>query len=126
MRGRLKASLPLLFPVRESHRQLRRRLLWLVVLLLIADAGAIVLVHRFDHVGWEHAVEWTTSELVTAGSSQTAKGSFGRAAEVVLGFCAVTVVAAVAGALGAYFHRRGLELAPLEDGRESRARNHAP
>jgi hypothetical protein len=116
----VKRHLPLLAGGCESHRQLRRRLVWLLILVLVGDVGATFLVHCFDHVGWTRAIEWTTSEFTTAGSSQGPNGRFGKAFEVILGLCAVTVVAALAGSLGAFFHRRGLELAPLQPDHDER------
>jgi hypothetical protein len=113
----------LLLSERASHRQLRRRVAGLLLAVVFIDALGIILMHRFEPRptndapsvrGWGDAAEWTTAELLAAGSSRSTGSEFGQVFEVVLQACAVTVVASLAGSLGAFFHRRGLERDPLE------------
>jgi hypothetical protein len=108
---------------RESHRQLRQRLLILLGVVLILNTVGTILIHEVEPPStekrpsvraWGSATEWTTAQLVAAGSSRNAAGEFSHGLEVFLQVCAVTVVASLAGAFGAFFHRRGLERHPLQ------------
>jgi hypothetical protein len=108
---------------RPSHRQLRRRLVGLLLAVAMIDVIGIVLMHKVEprptndtpsvHA-WRDAAEWTTAQLLAGGSSRSAGSDFGHSFEVVLQACAITIVASLAGSLGAFFHRRGLERDPLE------------
>jgi hypothetical protein len=113
----------LLLYERASHRQLRRRLVGLLLVVAMIDVIGVVVMHRVEPTpandspsvhAWRDAVEWTTAELLAGGSSRSAGSDFGHSFEVVLQACAITIVAALAGSLGAFFHRRGLERDPLE------------
>jgi hypothetical protein len=54
---------------------------------------------------------WTTTQLLTVSSSMQNPISFpGRVLDVVMEIYAITVIAALAGALGAFLIKRGEEL----------------
>lgn len=56
------------------------------------------------------ALFWTTTQLLTVSSSlRNPLSPGGRILDVLMEAYAITVVATLAGSLGAFFHRRGLE-----------------
>ena len=96
---------------RESHRHLRQRLVALLCVVLILDAVGGVLIYETEPPStaqvpsahaWGAAAESSTAQLVAAGSSRSATSEFSHGLEVFLQVCAVTVVASLAGALGAF------------------------
>jgi hypothetical protein len=104
-----------------THRHLRERLANVAMLSLVVDLVGAVLVYLFEHdaSGTEiktfgDAIFWTSGQLLTV-SSQIANPftTGGRIVDIALELYAITVVTAVAGSFGAFFHRRGLERDPL-------------
>jgi hypothetical protein len=60
------------------------------------------------------AAFWTTTQLLTVSSQlPNPISTGGRMLDVFLQLWAISVVAVLAGAFGAFFHRRGLERDPL-------------
>jgi hypothetical protein len=60
------------------------------------------------------AAFWTTTQLLTVSSQlPNPISTGGRMVDVFLQLWAISVVAVLAGAFGAFFHRRGLERDPL-------------
>ncbi|MFL5782074.1 MAG: hypothetical protein ACJ760_12245 [Thermoleophilaceae bacterium] len=105
-----------------THRHLRERLGRLAVVTVGVDLVATLLVYLFEH-GAPHseidnigdAAFWTTTQLLTVSSQlPNPVSTGGRIVDVFLQLWAISVVAALAGAFGAFFHRRGLERDPLE------------
>jgi hypothetical protein len=104
-----------------THEHLRSRLLALLFATLIVDAVASVMVlfverdePRTEITNIGDSLFWTTTQLLTV-SSQMANpiSTAGRIIDVGLEFWAITVVTMLAGAFGAFFHRRSLERDPL-------------
>ena len=101
-----------------THARLRDRLVAIALATVVVDIVCAVLAFLFEHhqkqtqiksVG--SALFWTTTQLLTVSSSMQNPISFpGRALDVVMEIYAITVVAALAGALGAFLIKRGEEL----------------
>ncbi len=104
-----------------THEHLRSRLLALLLASLIVDAVASVLILfvERDEPGTEitnigDSLFWTSTQLLTVSSQMVNPlSTAGRVIDVGLEFWAITVVTMLAGAFGAFFHRRGLERDPL-------------
>lgn len=105
-----------------THRHLRDRLTAIAALTLAIDLLASALVLHFedgegrarDITSFGDAIFWTTSQLLTVSSSMENPVTLGgRIIDVGLELYAITVVAALAGSFGAFFHRRGHERDPV-------------
>jgi hypothetical protein len=89
----------------ERHRRLHGRLLAILVLSFALDL-VVALAMTFVDKGlgyFPRAFAWTTSQIVSGGSSYTETSGFGHVAEVFLQIYMVTVIAAVAGSFASYF-----------------------
>lgn len=103
-----------------THAHLRSRLTALVAATLILDAAASVLIFFFerhaDRTGITtlgDSVFWTSTQLLTVSSQLPNPISApARVLDIFLQAWAISVVAVLAGSLGAFFHRRGLERDP--------------
>jgi hypothetical protein len=101
-----------------THARLRDRLVAVAVATVGFDMVCAVLAFLFEHhqkqtqiksVG--SALFWTSTQLLTVSSSMQNPISFpGRVLDVVMEIYAITVIAALAGALGAFLIKRGEEL----------------
>jgi hypothetical protein len=104
-----------------THLHLRERLVFLFVLTAVIDliASAVILFAEAAAPGTEihtygDALFWTTGQLLTVSSNLANPISpLGRVMDIGLEFYAISVVASLAGSLGAFFHRRGMERHPL-------------
>lgn len=115
IRDILRASSP-------AHLHLRSRLIFVLGATLLIDAVASVLILLFErhargseitNIG--DAVFWTSTQLLTVSSQLPNPISApGRVLDVVIQAYAISVVAVLAGSWGAFFHRRGIERAPIE------------
>ena len=104
-----------------THLHLRERLTMIAVATLGVDAVGSVVEYVFErhapgseisNIG--DAVFWTTTQLLTVSSQlPNPISTGGRIVDVFLQIWAISVVAALAGSFGAFFHRRGLERHPL-------------
>ena len=107
---------------KATHRHLRFRLVLLLVATIAVDAVATVAIFLFERHATGSDIQtigsaafWTSAQLLTVSSNLSNPISAGaRAIDIALEFYAVLFVAWLAGAFGAYFHRRGLELDGLE------------
>ena len=107
-----------------THRLLRSRLVTAFVCTLGVDlAGAVAIYFaernapgtRISSLG--DALFFTTTQLLTVSSQLPNPFTpLGRVADVFLELYGITVVAAIAGSFGAFFHRRGTEMAAAQDG----------
>jgi hypothetical protein len=105
-----------------AHLHLRERLGAIALATIGVDAlGSFLEYHLERHVGrteihnFGDAVFWTTTQLLTVSSQlPNPLSTGGRAVDVFLQIWAISVVAALAGSFGAFFHRRGLERAPMQ------------
>jgi hypothetical protein len=105
-----------------THEHLRSRLAFVFLVSVAVDAVASVLVWLFERhapgtgiVSFGDALFWTTTQLLTVSSQLPNPISTpGRILDVFLQGYAISVVAALAGSFGAFFHRRGMERHPPE------------
>jgi hypothetical protein len=106
----LRASTP-------THAHLRDRLFAVAIFsvgLNLAVAVVALLLERHAKgtqiTNYGDAVFWTSTQLLTVSSStMNPLTTGGRILDVLMEAYAITVVATVAGAFGAFFHRRGRE-----------------
>jgi hypothetical protein len=104
-----------------THLHLRSRLVFITGATILVDAVASVLILFFERhaQGTEitnlgDALFWTSTQLLTVSSQLPNPISTpARVLDVFLQAYAISVVAALAGSFGAFFHRRGMERAPL-------------
>ena len=97
-----------------AHRDLRDRILLVLLATLIADLIGSSLVYGFEHgaTGSEIAtvgdsIFWTSCQLLTVSSQVRAPMSTGgRIVDVFLELYAITVVTTLAGSWGAFFHHQ--------------------
>jgi hypothetical protein len=100
-----------------THAHLRSRLLFVFGATLGIDLVASVLILAFERhaAGTEihnfgDAIFWTSTQLLTVSSQLPNPISTpARVLDVFLQAWAISVVAALAGSFGAFFHRRGIE-----------------
>jgi hypothetical protein len=105
-----------------THLHLRSRLVFVITATVLIDAVASVLILLFERhaSGTEianigDALFWTSTQLLTVSSQLPNPISTpARVLDVFLQAYAISVVAVLAGSFGAFFHRRGIERAPLE------------
>ena len=101
-----------------THRRLRDQLVAIGLATVGFDVGCAVLAFLFEHHQKQTQIEslgsalfWTTTQLLTVSSSVQNPISFlGRVLDVVMEIYAITVIGALAGALGAFLIKRGEEL----------------
>ena len=104
----------------HTHRLLRSRLALLLGATLLLDAVATVLMYLFEHAhrgsGFDDvggALFWVSAQLTTVSSQMPNPVTTpGRVLDIVLEVWAISVVATLAGTLGAFFHARHVETAP--------------
>jgi hypothetical protein len=105
-----------------THLHLRERLVAIAIATLGVDIVGSALVFVLErHARGTHitnigdSVFWTTTQLLTVSSQlPNPLSTGGRIVDVFLQAWAISVVAALAGSFGAFFHRRGLERHPME------------
>src|SRR5207249_2124939 len=92
------------------HRRLHRRVAAISVTVAVIDLGVTVAMwaaHGLECVrtisALGDAFVWTTSQLLAGGSSLTATSALAHALEIVLEVFAVTLVAALAASVAAFF-----------------------
>jgi hypothetical protein len=105
-----------------THLHLRSRLIFVSIATLLFDPVASVLILLFErnahgteitNIG--DSVFWTSAQLLTVSSNMPNPISTpARVLDIVLEAYAISVVAVLAGSFGAFFHRRGMERAPIE------------
>jgi hypothetical protein len=103
-----------------THEHLRGRLAFIVFTTVVLDAIASVLIYFFErhapgteimNVG--DALFWTSTQLLTVSSQLPNPISTpARVLDIFLQAYAISVVAALGGSFGAFFHRRGNERDP--------------
>ncbi len=104
-----------------THQHLRERLVFLFVLSVVVDLISSAVILYAEHAApgtqihtYGDAFFWTTGQLLTVSSNLANPISpLARAVDIGLEFYAITVVASLAGSMGAFFHRRGLERHPM-------------
>lgn len=104
----------------QTHFFLRSRITAAFVFTLAVDlAGSVAMYLAERHApgtkitSFGDALFFTTTQLVTVSSQlPNPLTPLGRVIDVLLEMYGITVVAAMAGSFGAFFHRRGEELHP--------------
>jgi hypothetical protein len=104
-----------------THLHLRERLTRIALATVGLDAAASVLILLFERHArgtgihtLGDALFWTTTQLLTVSSQlPNPLSTPARVLDVFLQIWAISVVAALAGSFGAFFHRRGLERHPI-------------
>ena len=104
-----------------THSHLRERVSRIAIATVGVDLAGTALEYLFERdapgtrihtVG--DALFWTTTQLLTVSSQlPNPISTGGRIVDVFLQLWAISVVAALAGSFGAFFHRRGLERDPM-------------
>jgi hypothetical protein len=105
-----------------THYHLRARLLFVIGATIVVDAVASVLILLFERhaagtgiTNLGDSLFWTSTQLLTVSSQLPNPISTpARVLDVFLQAYAISVVAVLAGSFGAFFHRRGMERAPLK------------
>jgi hypothetical protein len=111
VRGVLRADTP-------THGRLRDRVLAVALATVAVDMVCAALAFLFEHHQKQTQIDtfgsalfWTTTQLLTVSSSvQNPISVPGRVLDVVMEIYAITVVASLAGALGAFLIKRGEEI----------------
>jgi hypothetical protein len=112
-----------------THLHLRQRLAAIGMATVGVDAVGTVLEYLFERhapgtkiTTLGDAAFWTTTQLLTVSSQlPNPISTGGRLVDVFLQIWAISVVAALAGSFGAFFHRRGLERHPMPGHADDRA-----
>jgi hypothetical protein len=107
-----------------THLHLRERLAAIVAVSLVIDVIGAVLIYLFERgetvTGirtFGDALFWTSAQLLTVSSQMpNPVTTGGKIVDILLEAWAITAVTAVAGSFGAFFHRRGMERDPMEEG----------
>ena len=103
----------------DTHRHLRERLVALAVMTLAVDLACALAAFLLErHVreteikSFGSALFWSSAQLLTVSSQmRNPLSAGGRVLDVFMEAYAITVVAALAGSFGAFFHRRSNERA---------------
>ena len=105
-----------------THEHLRARIVGITVMTIAVALVASVLILMFERrapgtqiSNYGDSLFWTATQLLTVSSQLPNPISTpARVLDVGLQAYAISVVAALAGSFGAFFHRRGMERDPLE------------
>ena len=106
--------------VTPAHRHLRERLLAALLLSVLVDlvaSAAVLFIERHAPGTQIHtygdSLFWTSAQLLTVSSQMSNPlTAAGRVIDILLELYAVTIVTAMAGSFGAFFHRNSLERDP--------------
>ncbi len=117
VRGVLRAETP-------THSRLRDRLVAIAVVTIGIDLICAAVAFLFEHHQQQtqinslgSALFWTTTQMLTVSSSIQNPISFpGRVLDVLMEAYAITVIASLAGSLGAFLVKRGEELSAPRNG----------
>ena len=101
-----------------THRRFRDHLVVIAIATIGVDLICAVLAYLFERHAAQTEIEtfgsalfWTSTQLLTVSSSIKNPISFGgRVLDVFMEAYAITVIAALAGAFGAFLQKRGSEL----------------
>jgi hypothetical protein len=115
-----------------THSRLRDRLVAIALATIGFDLLCAVLAFVFEHhakqtqvTSFGSALFWTSTQLLTVSSAfQNPISTPARLLDVVMEGYAITVVASLAGAMGAFMTKRGAELEKAADRAKSTAEHH--
>jgi hypothetical protein len=118
LRGAAREGRDVLRSGTPTHRRLRDQLVAISLATVGFDVVCAVLAFVFEHHQKQTQIEslgsalfWTTTQLLTVSSSIQNPISFpARVLDIVMEVYAITVIGALAGALGAFLVKRGEEL----------------
>jgi hypothetical protein len=107
-----------------THLHLRERIVFVVgATFVVAAIGSVLVLFAERHAQGSaihnigDSVFWTTAQLLTVSSQMPNPiTTMGRIIDIFLEAYAISVVAVLAGSFGAFFHRRGVERAPIKPG----------
>jgi hypothetical protein len=107
-----------------EHGRLYGRLMVLLFAVILAEVVSSTSVYLVEDGKGESdisapwgAIAWSSSQLAVGGSSLGVTSPLSHAIEVILQILGIALVAALAGSMAAFFHRRDLERDPLRTGR---------
>jgi hypothetical protein len=120
VRAGSREVLKVLRGVTPTHQHLRSRIAFIFGVTIVVDAIASVLILIFEQnadgtkiTNFGDSVFWTSTQLLTVSSQLPNPISVpARVLDVFLQAYAISIVAALAGSFGAFFHRRGMERDP--------------
>jgi hypothetical protein len=112
-----------------THGRLRDRLVGIALATIGVDLLCAVLAYFFEHhakqtqvASFGSALFWTSTQLLTVSSSiQNPISTPGRLLDVAMEVYAITVVATLAGAMGAFLVKRGHEMEQVAERAKSAA-----
>ena len=115
-----------------THSRLRDRLVGIALATIGVDLLCAVLALIFEHnakqtqiTSFGSALFWTSTQLLTVSSSiQNPISTPGRLLDVMMEIYAITVVASLAGAMGAFMVKRGAELDQAAERAKNAAERH--
>ena len=101
-----------------THRRLRDHLLAVLVATAVVDCVCAALAFLLERNGQQTEIDtigsalfWTTTQLLTVSSSiKNPNSSGGRVLDIFMEAYAIIVIATLAGALGTFLQKRGLEI----------------
>ena len=115
-----------------THSRLRDRLVGIALATIGVDLLCAVLAFVFEHhakqtqiMSLGSALFWTSTQLLTVSSSiQNPISTPGRLLDVAMEVYAITVVASLAGAMGAFMVKRGSEIDQAAERKKNAAEHH--
>jgi hypothetical protein len=115
-----------------THGRLRDRLVGIGLATLGVDLLCAVVALIFEHhakqsqvTSFGSALFWTSTQLLTVSSSiQNPISTAGRVLDVAMEIYAITVVASLAGAMGAFMVKRGAEIEQAAEKEKRAAERH--
>jgi hypothetical protein len=115
-----------------THSRLRDRLVGIALATIGFDLLCAVLAFVFEHdakqtqvTSFGSALFWTSTQLLTVSSSfQNPISTPARLLDVAMEVYAITVVASLAGAMGAFMTKRGAELEQAAERAKNAAEHH--
>ncbi len=102
----------------DTHRRLRNHLVVIAVATVGVDAVCTILGYFLERHSPETDIKtlgsaafWTTTQLLTVSSSvKNPISTGGRLLDVLMEIYAITVIATLAGAIGSFLQKRGVEM----------------
>lgn len=115
-----------------THSRLRDRLVGIALATIGFDVLCAVLAFVFEHdaqqtqvTSFGSALFWTSTQLLTVSSSvQNPISTPGRLLDVAMEVYAITIVASLAGAMGAFLVKRGAEIEQAAERAKNAAEHH--
>jgi hypothetical protein len=111
-----------------THRRLRDHLVAIAVATLGVDLLCTIVAFLLERHASETEIKtlgsaafWTTTQLLTVSSSvKNPISAGGRALDIFMEIYAITVIATLAGAMGSFLQKRGVEIEAAVEGRKGK------